>query len=353
MRNSRLLFVIILLFGHSSSLAQQFSFNNNIPISKIQTNDDHDDDGGGDDDSGGGDDGEDDNDSDDGDSDDGDSDDGDSDDGDSDDGDSDDGDSDDGDSDDGDNGGGDDTDNGDDDSDNSGSGNDDDGKDGDNGDSDDNGNDDHDNSGSGNSSDDDDNNDNSGNDNPNNGDDDQDKDDGKSSDDQDKDDDKDQEKDEDFDDDHQYYVGTVSANDGQSVIVDGSSFKGNSPWLRILNPGMLLEAYGKWENGSFLVTDIQVLMPARFAYYKGPAALFGQGEGCIEAWTNEQKNLDSSRPISKTDASVTLVAYYDGSKLLATPDTIPIPDGLTVGWVELTGKLDGNTLTWESSKAFP
>jgi hypothetical protein len=288
-----LILAIILLLGYPTHLAQQISFTN---MSKTQTSNDHDKDN----------DNDDKNDNDNDESDSGSKDD-DKDDGDDDDDDKDDGDS--GDSDDG------------------------------SKDNDDN------NSGSGNSNDDDnDDSDNSG---------DQNKDDDKNSDDHNKDDDKDQKKDDDFDDDHQYYVGTVSANDGQSVIVDGSSFKGNSPWLKILNIGMLLEAYGKWENGSFLVTDIQVLMPARFAYYQGPAALFGQGEGIIEAWINEQKRLESSRPLSTADNSVTLIAYFDGTKLQATPDNIPIPQGLGAGWVELRGSFDGSALTWESFRSFP
>ncbi len=95
-----------------------------------------------------------------------------------------------------------------------------------------------------------------------------------------------------FEDDHQYYVGTVSANDGNSIIIDGSSLKGESPWLKILNPGMLLEVYGKWEDDVFIAQDIKVMMPAQFAYYQGPAEVFGKGQGTIEAWMNKQKQLE-------------------------------------------------------------
>jgi hypothetical protein len=156
-----------------------------------------------------------------------------------------------------------------------------------------------------------------------------------------------------FEDDHQYYVGTVSANDGNSLVVDGSSFKGDSPWLKVLNSGMLLEAYGKWEEDSFIVQDVKILIPSQFAFYEGPAEIFGQGSGNIKAWTNTQKQLESIQSSSKTDNSVTLIAYFDGTTLSATPDIFPVPEGLEPGWVELTGKQSDNTIIWESVQSFP
>ena len=156
-----------------------------------------------------------------------------------------------------------------------------------------------------------------------------------------------------FEDDHQYYVGTVSANDGNSIIIDGSSLKGESPWLRILNPGMLLEIYGKWEDDIFVAEDIKILMPAQFAYYEGPAEVFGKGQGSIKAWTNTQKQLESVQSSTRTDNSITLIAYYDGASLSATPDLFLVPEGLQVGWVELSGVLENNQIIWLDARAFP
>jgi hypothetical protein len=156
------------------------------------------------------------------------------------------------------------------------------------------------------------------------------------------------------DEDRHYYVGTVNANDGKTIIMDGSSLKSSSPWVTILNTGMLFEAYGKWENNTFVADDIQVLMPAQFAYYRGPAKVLGLGTHTIEAWTNVKAEVESSRLLPGSENTLYLVAYFDGTKLIATPGTFPVPPaGSAVGWLELKGLFDGGAVVWESAKAFP
>jgi hypothetical protein len=144
----------------------------------------------------------------------------------------------------------------------------------------------------------------------------------------------------------------VNANDGKTIVMDGSSLKSSSPWVMILNTGMLFEAYGKWENNTFVADDIKVLMPAQFAYYRGPAKVFGQGNHSIEAWTNVKADVASSRLLPGSDDALYLVAYYDGEHLVATPKIFPPPpSGLEPGWLELKGSFDGSVVVWWCGRA--
>jgi hypothetical protein len=185
----------------------------------------------------------------------------------------------------------------------------------------------------------------------------------KPEDDDDKDDDKEQgyEEDNDKEDDYKederyYYVGSVSANDGSSVLMGGQRLESSSPWLELLDNGMLFEAYGAWQDDTtFIAEEINVLAGEDWAYVQAPGVLLGEGNEQTEAWTRGE-TIDSLRPVSKEVAqdSVRVVAYFDGTKLHGLPAQFgpPLPD-LPPGWTELTGRFDGDGVVWEGARPFP
>ncbi len=148
-------------------------------------------------------------------------------------------------------------------------------------------------------------------------------------------------------------------NDGESVFAGGVKLESDSPWLGVLRAGMLFEAYGYWEGDTFVADSVNVLTDDAWSYYQGPASLLGQGVAeqgysTVEAWTKTDQGLEALQAAESEGSSVHVVAYYDGTRLLAVPGELPPPPaGLSQGWVELVGNYDGQTVTWTSSKAFP
>jgi hypothetical protein len=162
-------------------------------------------------------------------------------------------------------------------------------------------------------------------------------------------------KDEAEEDDRHYYVGSVSANDGSSVLTGGTKLESASPWLELLDTGMLFEAYGSWQDEDTFIADEINVFGEDWAYVRAPGVLLGEGEGQLEAWTRGE-TIDTARAVSKevTQDSVRVVAYFDGSKVRGVPATLtpPAPQ-LPSGWTEFTGRFDGDGIVWETSSSFP
>jgi hypothetical protein len=157
-------------------------------------------------------------------------------------------------------------------------------------------------------------------------------------------------------DERRYYVGTVSANDGSSLLAGGTKLVSASPWLEILGSGMWFEAYGDWQDDdTFVADEINVLASDDWAYFRGPALLLGEGEGEIEAWTRGE-DLDSVRGTTEaaSEDSVRVVAYFDGKTVRGLPQTLTPPTPtLSAGWIEFSGHFDGDGVVWEASRPFP
>jgi hypothetical protein len=158
-------------------------------------------------------------------------------------------------------------------------------------------------------------------------------------------------------DDRLYYVGTVSASDGSSLLADGAKLQSTSPWVEVLGTGMWFEAYGYWQGeDTFIADEVNVLSGDDWAYVRAPAVLLGQNEERqIEAWTRGN-TIDTQREASQSVSkdSVRVVAYFDGVKVRALPQALtpPTPD-LPAGWIEFTGHFDGDGIVWESLRQFP
>ncbi len=155
-----------------------------------------------------------------------------------------------------------------------------------------------------------------------------------------------------------YYVGEVSANDGESVFIGGTRFKGASPWLKVARAGMWFEAFGHWEENVFIAEEVNVLLPIEFAYYKGPAAALGNPiahhYSFVEVWTNGNSAIESIRSAPQEDNILQLVAYFDGIQLEATPQGLPPPPSeIKHGWNKLIGRFDGDRVIWQSVHPFP
>jgi hypothetical protein len=157
-------------------------------------------------------------------------------------------------------------------------------------------------------------------------------------------------------DDRLYYVGSVSASDGSSLLTGSSKLISESPWVEVLGTGMWFEAYGSWqEDDTFIADEISVLAGEEWAYFRGPALLLNEGEGQIEAWTRGEK-VDTLRDAVKSaeEDSVRVVAYFDGTTVRGLPKALTPPaPALEKGWVEFTGKFDGDGVVWEASRSFP
>ncbi len=153
-----------------------------------------------------------------------------------------------------------------------------------------------------------------------------------------------------------YFVGEVSVNDGSSVLIGGTRLEGDLRWLSVLRAGMWAEAYGHWEDDVFVADDVVVREDNDWAYYRGPAAaLGGDAQGTVEAWTADGKEaFENVRTAPDDGNAVRLVAYFDGQGLVAVPqDFSPPLTGGTAGWLELKGYFDGEKVVWESAAPFP
>jgi hypothetical protein len=159
-------------------------------------------------------------------------------------------------------------------------------------------------------------------------------------------------------DDRLYYVGTVSASDGSSLLMDGAKLQSTSPWVEVLGTGMWFEAYGYWQGeDTFVADEVNVLAGDDWAYVQAPEILLGKSSGDrqIEAWTRGE-TIDTQRAasVNVTKDSVRVVAYFDGTKVRAVPKALTPPtSGLSAGWIEFTGRFDGDGIIWEGSRPFP
>lgn len=153
------------------------------------------------------------------------------------------------------------------------------------------------------------------------------------------------------------YYGQVTINASGQVRSGDTIVQSASPWLQLAAPGMWLEASGNWEGDTFLASEVKLHSPQSWAFYQGPATLVGANQyQNVSAWlsTNRQAPFIALKAAPDSQSEVRLVAYFDGKKLRATPNTFPAPPtGLEVGWVELIGKIGPQGLVWSSAKAFP
>ncbi len=157
---------------------------------------------------------------------------------------------------------------------------------------------------------------------------------------------------------HHYYVGEVSASDGESVLIGGARLEGNSPWLEVARAGMWVEAFGHWEGDVFIAEEVEVLLPMQFAYYRGPASVLessiARHYSFVEVWTNGNAAIESIRSVPQEDNTLQLIAYFDGEQLEAIPQGLPLPpNGIEQGWNKLIGHFDGKRVIWESALPFP
>jgi hypothetical protein len=148
-----------------------------------------------------------------------------------------------------------------------------------------------------------------------------------------------------------YYVGAVSASDGTSVLMGGTRLESTSPWLEILSTGVWFEAYGYWQDNSFVAEDIKVLDNEAWSYFRGPASVVGvRAKGNVEVWT---KTSGVDTRLTSED-QVRLVAYFDGTNYRSLPALLKPPTtNVPTGWVELTGSYDGQSIVWDVARAFP
>ena len=152
------------------------------------------------------------------------------------------------------------------------------------------------------------------------------------------------------------YFAQVTLNASGQVLCGDTRVQSDSPWLKLAAPGMWLEASGTWDGNTFKADEVQLRSPQAWSFYQGPASLVGAGQyQFVSAWlsTNRADPFIALRA-APDQTPVRVVAYYDGSKLRAVPASFPAPPaGLKVGWVELTGTVSGQSLVWNSAKAFP
>jgi len=133
--------------------------------------------------------------------------------------------------------------------------------------------------------------------------------------------------------------------------------------LPILRAGTWFEAYGRWQGSTFVAEEINVLTPTNWAYYRGPVAALGEVAGyqsgaVVEAWTRGDTvpKIDALREAAASGSrqELHLVAFFNGSRLIAVPAALPPPpEGLPTGWVELIGRFDGEGVVWLSFAPFP
>ena len=122
--------------------------------------------------------------------------------------------------------------------------------------------------------------------------------------------------------------------------------------------GTWFEAYGYWDDSTFIADKLTVSGEVDWSYYKGPVAALGWNlrnvEGTIEAWIEEGQKIESLRKINSQSNMIRLIAYFDGRKYISLPNKLPVPAPRNkAGWTEILGKYDGKKVTWDSIKSFP
>lgn len=151
------------------------------------------------------------------------------------------------------------------------------------------------------------------------------------------------------------YYARVTLNDGAQVYCGGTRVVGDSPWLKLVAPGMWLEAEGSWKDKDFVAAQVKIVSPKVWAYYQGPAAPLGLGQAQrLEVWLQEgESRVLFQRSLNAPPNPVRVVAHYDGNRFLALPPNLIAPQNLRAGWYELSGSWNGQSLTWNSFKPFP
>lgn len=156
--------------------------------------------------------------------------------------------------------------------------------------------------------------------------------------------------------DHTLYAQVILAKNGV-VGLSAGRLESASPWVRYLAPGMWIRAMGEWEDGVFRAHSLEVVQPAFFSYYKGPAAPIGLAGGWIEAWhasgsAGGAVHRLTTRPATPGGEVVLLVRWAEG-RLAAFPLGLPPVVNLPQGWMLVKGTSDANGVRWTGVQHFP
>ncbi|PZA08474.1 MULTISPECIES: hypothetical protein [unclassified Meiothermus] len=161
------------------------------------------------------------------------------------------------------------------------------------------------------------------------------------------------------------YYAQVTVNDGKQVYTGSTRLLSDSPWLRLVAPGMWLEASGRWEGNVFRADEVRIVSPKAWAFYRGPVTPLLRWQNSIsplapyqyaEIWLQDDPNdrLLALRASPETNNQIRLVAYFDGKTLAALPPGLaPVPTGFKPGWLEMLGEWNGQSIAWYSIKPFP
>ncbi len=134
---------------------------------------------------------------------------------------------------------------------------------------------------------------------------------------------------------------------GSTVLITGGELVSRSPWLPYLLPGMWICAQGFWRGKQFLAHEVEVVEPAHFAYFKGPASSLGPGKGWVEAWYLPQPTgamtLWRSRQVVP-GSQVILVSY----QIKSLPPGLQLPPQQIRGWVKAEAVVVKGRLVWQT-----
>lgn len=151
------------------------------------------------------------------------------------------------------------------------------------------------------------------------------------------------------------FYGKVVVSAGSVLLAGGVVLRGDSPWIGLLAPGMVVEVEGKRQGQGLLAQRVRILSPERFAYFQGPAEALGRRGGSgVAVWTVEEEGrvrvyAERAAPWSR---DLRLVAYWDGRRYLALPFGPAPPPPSAPGWVEALGVWEGRAV-WLTVRAFP
>lgn len=154
---------------------------------------------------------------------------------------------------------------------------------------------------------------------------------------------------------HRILYAEVSLAREGTVAIGAGQLTTESPWASFLAPGMWLRAEGVWQEGTFVAETLEILQPAQFSYFRGPAHLLGFPGEWVEAWytfdgaTTRRFALRQATP----GQEVRLLAYAGPAGWVALPPSLPPPPNAGQGWWLIEGRLQGPSLTWKAPRRFP
>lgn len=156
------------------------------------------------------------------------------------------------------------------------------------------------------------------------------------------------------------YYGSITAVDADALLVGGYRVKGDSPWLPLIAPGMLIEVEGYRQGTTLIATQIRILYPQYWVYYQGPAAPLGiVNYTTVEAWFVKRKEGEGGQQtfslrVGKSGTGIRVIAYYDGKHYLALLDVLPpAPRPSKQGWMELLARYEDGKVVWTKARPFP